>query len=183
MACNADFVQYIVDQCSGAGDISVRKMMGDYCIYCDGILFGLICDNNLYIKETDAGRTVLKEVVLRVPYPGARDHFFMEDVDDRDELAGLVRVTVKALMKSPSTRNSRIKKNRQVPTSLDDVIEPNLVCSQDLRPFFEKYLGKDFHFRVEFQGWLRENAGKTYRDAVEAYKTLERHEDMWLHLD
>ena len=29
MACNTDFVQYIVDQCSGAGDISVKKMMGD----------------------------------------------------------------------------------------------------------------------------------------------------------
>ena len=37
MACNADFVQYIVDQCSGAGEIAVRKMMGDYCIYCTGI--------------------------------------------------------------------------------------------------------------------------------------------------
>lgn len=65
MASNSDFVQYIVDQCSGAGEIAVRKMMGDYCIYCDGIIFGLICDNNLYIKETDAGRAVLKEEVLR----------------------------------------------------------------------------------------------------------------------
>ena len=37
MACNADFVQFIVDQCSGAGDITVRKMMGDYCIYCSGM--------------------------------------------------------------------------------------------------------------------------------------------------
>ena len=32
MACNADFVEYIADQCSGAGKISVRNMMGDYCI-------------------------------------------------------------------------------------------------------------------------------------------------------
>lgn len=55
MACNTDFVQYIVDQCSEAGEITVRKMMGEYCIYCDGILFGLICDNNLYIKMTDSG--------------------------------------------------------------------------------------------------------------------------------
>ena len=42
MASNADFVQFIVDQCSGAGEIAVKKMMGDYCIYCDGVLFGLI---------------------------------------------------------------------------------------------------------------------------------------------
>ena len=37
MASNSDFVQYIVDQCSGAGVIDVKKMMGDYCVYCDGV--------------------------------------------------------------------------------------------------------------------------------------------------
>ena len=52
MACNSDFVQYIIDQCSGAGEIAVKKMMGDYCVYCDGVLFGLICDNTSLIKVT-----------------------------------------------------------------------------------------------------------------------------------
>lgn len=37
MASNSDFVQYIVDQCSGAGVIDVKKMMGDYCAYCNGV--------------------------------------------------------------------------------------------------------------------------------------------------
>lgn len=68
MACSSDFVQYIVDQCSGAGEIAVKKMMGDYCIYCDGILFGLICDNNLYVKVTESGKALLKEIILRPPY-------------------------------------------------------------------------------------------------------------------
>ena len=54
MACNPDFVQFIIDQCSDAGEIAVKKMMGDWCAYCDGILFGLICDNNFYIKVTVA---------------------------------------------------------------------------------------------------------------------------------
>ena len=102
MACNADFVQYIVDQCSGAGEIAVKKMMGDYCIYCDGVLFGLICDNNLYIKQTDAGKAVLEEVVLRPPYPGARDHFFITNVDDRDYLEDIIRATLPELMSGKS---------------------------------------------------------------------------------
>ena len=29
MACSPDFVQYIIDQCSDAGEIAVKKMMGD----------------------------------------------------------------------------------------------------------------------------------------------------------
>ena len=100
MASNPDFVQYITDQCSGAGEIAVKKMMGDYCIYCNGVLFGLICDNNLYVKMTEAGHAVLKEVVLRSPYPGARNHFYITDVDDRDYLAVLVRATLPELVAS-----------------------------------------------------------------------------------
>ena len=99
MACNPDFVQYIVDQCSGAGEIAVRKMMGDYCIYCNGVIFGLICDNNFYIKETDAGRAVLRNIILRPPYEGARDYFYIDDVDDSDYLTLLVQTTLPALKK------------------------------------------------------------------------------------
>ena len=99
MASNPDFVQYIVDQCSGAGEIAVKKMMGDYCIYCNGVIFGLICDNNFYIKETDAGRAVLKDIILRPPYEGARNYFYINDVDDSDYLALLVKTTLPALKK------------------------------------------------------------------------------------
>lgn len=94
MASNTDIVQYIVDQCSGAGRIDVKKMMGDYCIYCDGILFGLICDNNLYIKPTDAGRAILKEEIMRAPYPGAKDYFFIDDLDNSDYLTQLIKTTL-----------------------------------------------------------------------------------------
>ena len=171
MASNTDFVQYIIDQCSGAGEIAVKKMMGDYCIYCDGVLFGLICDNNLYIKMTDAGEAVLDEIDLRPPYPSARDHFYIPNVDDRDYLADIIRATLPELTTSKS-KAKRSSVNRQVPTSLDDAIAPNIVCSQDLRAFFEQHLGKSFRFKVEFQNWLRENAGLTFRDAVEAYPLL-----------
>lgn len=93
MASNPDFVQYIVDQCGGAGEVEARKMFGDYGVYCGGRIFGLVCDNGLYVKPTEAGRRLLREVDLRRPYEGARPYFFIEDVDDRDYLAALVRAT------------------------------------------------------------------------------------------
>lgn len=105
MASNPDFVQYIIDQCSGAGEIAVKKMMGDYCAYCNGILFGLICDNNLYVKVNEPCRAVLKEVILRPPYNGARDYFYISDVDDRDYLANLIKVTLSALPKAKTKKN------------------------------------------------------------------------------
>ena len=91
MASNADFVQYIADQCSGAGEIVVRK---------------IICDNGFYLKPTDAVRPMLREVALRPPYDGAKDYFYITDIDDRDYLSALVRETCKAL---PSPRPKKKK--------------------------------------------------------------------------
>lgn len=105
LACNSDFVQYIAYQCSGAGEIAVKKMMGDYCIYCDGVLFGLICDNNFYLKDTEPGKTLLKEVILRPPYEGAKDYFYITDVDDKDYLASLIKATIPALPKPKAKKN------------------------------------------------------------------------------
>ncbi len=51
MASNADFVHYITDQCGGAGEIVTKKMFGDYGIYCDGKIFGLICDDSLFRRR------------------------------------------------------------------------------------------------------------------------------------
>ena len=172
MASNADFVQYVVDQCSGAGEISVKKMMGDYCIYCDGVIFGLICDNNLYIKPTYPGAAQLREVVMRPPYPGARDHFYVGDVDDRDYLTAIIRATMPALPKPKARKNPMQVTKKHVPASLDEAIPQRVVCSQELRAFFQQYLGDGFHFHVEFQKWLHANAGKTFGDAVEAYREL-----------
>ena len=105
MACSPDFVQYIIDRCSGAGEIAVKKMRGDYCIYSDGVLFGLICDNNFYVKVTEPGKVVLKEVILRPPYDGAKDYFYISDVDDREYLTALIKATVPALPKPKAKKN------------------------------------------------------------------------------
>jgi TfoX/Sxy family transcriptional regulator of competence genes len=108
MASNASLVQYIAEQCSGAGEITVKKMFGDYGIYCDGKIFGLICDDCLFVKPTDAGQALLRTVELQPPYDGARDYFLVADVDDRDYLAALVRETCKSL---PDPKPKKKKKS------------------------------------------------------------------------
>lgn len=97
MASNIDFVQYIADQCAGAGEITFKKMFGDYGIYCDGKIFGLICDDCFYLKPTKIVRPLLRVVSLRPPYDGAKDYFYIADVDDRDYLSQLVHETCKEL--------------------------------------------------------------------------------------
>ena len=97
MASSLDFVQYVADQCSGAGEITFKKMFGDYGIYCDGKIFGLICDDRFYLKPTEVARPLLRVVELRPPYDGAKDYFYIADVDDHAYLSQLVRETCKVL--------------------------------------------------------------------------------------
>ena len=97
MASNADFVQYIADQCGGAGEIVAKKMFGDYAIYCNGKIFGLICDDHFYLKPTDEVRPLLRQIDMRPPYEGAKPYFYIADVDDHDYLSALVRETCRHL--------------------------------------------------------------------------------------
>ena len=108
MASNTDLVQYIADQCAGAGEITVKKMFGDYGIYCDGKIIGLICDDCFYLKPTDAVRPLLRSLDLRPPYDGAKDYFLIADVDDRDYLTAIVGATSKAL---PEPKPKKKKKS------------------------------------------------------------------------
>ena len=49
------------------------------------------------------------------------------------------------------------------------LIEENIVCSEKPRAFLKEKIGKSFSFNVQFQKWLKSNAGKTYADAIAAY--------------
>ena len=51
----------------------------------------------------------------------------------------------------------------------DTIIEENFVCSEKHRKFYEEQIGKNFTFNVIFQKWLKSNAGKTYKDSIDAY--------------
>lgn len=53
--------------------------------------------------------------------------------------------------------------------ALDSKIEPNFKCTEKHRAFFKEQIGSSFKFNVAFQKWLKENTGKTYKDAIDAY--------------
>ena len=69
---------------------------------------------------------------------------------------------------------SKISSNRKVTTNIEKItentkIESNIICSEKHRAFFKEKIGKNFSFNVLFQKWLKNNSGKTYAQAIEAY--------------
>ena len=49
------------------------------------------------MKPTETGRQMLRTLELRKPYDGAKDYFYIADVDDRDYISELVRETCRHL--------------------------------------------------------------------------------------
>lgn len=73
--------------------------------------------------------------------------------------------TGKVLSASPARKKATTISN----ISEDTIIEENLVCSEKHRAFFIEHIGSGFSFNVAFQKWLKNNTGKTYKEAIAAY--------------
>jgi TfoX/Sxy family transcriptional regulator of competence genes len=98
MASDQNFVNFVIGQIKNTGEITAKKMFGEYGIYADEKLFGLICDNKLFIKPTNAGRAFIGKVVEAPPYEGAKPSLLIEDkIEDSDWLSELVRISLKEL--------------------------------------------------------------------------------------
>ena len=98
MASDLSFVKFIVDQLEGADDISYRKMFGEYALYCRGKVVALICDNQLFVKPTEAGKSFIGNVLEAPPYPGAKPAFLIEDqIENKEWIAHLISITAEEL--------------------------------------------------------------------------------------
>lgn len=111
MASDQKFVDFVLDQIENAGEITAKKMFGEYGVYSDGKIFALVCDNKLFIKPTKAGRAFMGDVVEAPPYEGAKPSFLIEDkIEDKEWLSELVRVSVKEL---PAPKPKKKKNNHR----------------------------------------------------------------------
>ena len=66
MATDKSFVEFIADQAGDAGDITFRKMFGDYALYCNDKVVALICNNQLFVKPTEEGCSLHSPAACRV---------------------------------------------------------------------------------------------------------------------
>ncbi|MGP5429424.1 DUF6434 domain-containing protein [Enterococcus malodoratus] len=71
-----------------------------------------------------------------------------------------------------ASNSSEKKVFREEYLTLDSLIEQGIVFSEKHRAFFKSELGDTFVFKVAFQNWIKENAGKTYREAIAIYPEI-----------
>ena len=75
-------------------------------------------------------------------------------------------------VQQPSAKRTGARKKAASEMTRDSLIEDGFVCTEAHRAFFRKEIGKGFSFNVQFQQWLKNNAGKTYGDAIAAYDEI-----------
>lgn len=98
MPSDQNFVNFVLDQMKTTGDITAKKMFGEYALYSGEKLFGLVCDNKLFIKPTTSGRAFIGNVVEAPPFEGAKPSLLIEDkIEDSKWLSELVQISVKEL--------------------------------------------------------------------------------------
>jgi DNA transformation protein and related proteins len=60
-----EFAAYVVDLLQGVGPVYSRRMFGGFGLFLQGLMFGLITDNTLYLKVDDEIRADFDELGLQ----------------------------------------------------------------------------------------------------------------------
>ena len=96
MATKQSTIDFILDQLSLLDGAYARKMFGEYALYFDGKVVGLVCDNQLFIKITEPGKEFVGGHYREGhAYPGAKVSMLIDggQLEERDWLCELVRIT------------------------------------------------------------------------------------------
>lgn len=94
MASSKDYLEYVLELLRDVESVTYKKMMGEYMLYKEDILFGGVYDNRFLIKKTKSlENSGLKE---QIPYPSAK-LMLLIDSEDPDEIKRLVLLAINDL--------------------------------------------------------------------------------------
>ena len=105
MASSKNYLNFVLDQLSGLDGISYRAMMGEYILYFRGKIIGGIYDDRLLVKPVISAVSLMDTPVYELPYEGAKEMLFIEDIDNREFLCELFQTIYDSL---PETKKKKI---------------------------------------------------------------------------
>ncbi len=79
MATAKETVSFILEKLGNPSRFSTRAMFGEYALYADGKVVGLICDNQLYVKILPESSDLEKVCEKDSAYPGSKPFYLVEE--------------------------------------------------------------------------------------------------------
>ena len=113
MGASDDFAEFLCEQLSPLGRVSMRRMFGKTGVFCDGVMFGMVTDNTLYVRVDDHNRAIFKEAESFPPLNYAKkgstiDLAFWRVperlMDEPDELVDWARIALAAARRVTAKR-------------------------------------------------------------------------------
>ena len=95
MATTKDYKDFILEQLNLLENITCRPMMGEYLLYYNGILFGVIYDDRLLIKIVNSNKKY--NMQESIPYDGAKPMYLVDNIEDKETLKEIIIETCKDL--------------------------------------------------------------------------------------
>lgn len=78
MASNIEFIDFVCEQLNGLGDITYKKMFGEYMIYINAKPIILVCDNTVFLKKHEKIEQLMSTSEVGIPYKGAKEHYILD---------------------------------------------------------------------------------------------------------
>lgn len=79
MATRKDTAAYILEQLGYPDRFGVRSMFGEFALYADGKVVGLICNDQLYVKILLESSGLERTTERAAPFPGAKDYYLVPE--------------------------------------------------------------------------------------------------------
>ncbi len=89
MPSSKEYLNFILEQLSDLNDITYKAMMGEFLIYYRGKLVGGIYDDRLLVKPVKSAISYMPQAEYSLPYQGAKEMLLVDNIDDKEYLAGL----------------------------------------------------------------------------------------------
>lgn len=89
MASSKEYLDSILEQLSGLGEITYRAMMGEYILYYRGKIIGGIYDDRLLVKPVKSAISLMPTAIFESPYEGAKEMLLVDQVDSKEFLIQL----------------------------------------------------------------------------------------------
>ena len=89
MASSKEYLEFILGQLSDLEELTYRAMMGEFIIYYLGNIGGGIYDDRLLVKQVKSAISYMPTAPYELPYEGAKQMLLVDEVDNKNFLAGL----------------------------------------------------------------------------------------------
>lgn len=122
MTASDGFVELLKDVLSGLGPVSVRRMFGGAGVYADGVMFGLVADDTLYLKADSRSQGAFEAEGLQpFVYQGrgrtvAMSYWRIPErlLDDPDEMLDWARQALAAARRAAERNPKRASRAKSV---------------------------------------------------------------------